>query len=114
MLQLCERIKTTEDVMNKRNGWKANGLDSILVCFIIAFQKPFLNEDYRTNYFQKLVVERKSNSMASNSASSPNTVNTLEDEQNKSTSSLYPDLVQAANQRRKLIKVSLEISKSCS
>jgi hypothetical protein len=67
-----------EESINKRSNWKANGLDSILAA----------------------VVERKSNAIASNGHSNGN-----EDENSKSTSSLYPDLVQAANQRRKQIQV---------
>lgn len=68
--------------MNKKSGWKPNGLDSILAA----------------------VVERKTMASTTNPSSSP--LKSSDDEQNsKSASSLYPDLVQAANQRRKQIKV---------
>jgi hypothetical protein len=83
---LTERTRVNgEEPGNKRGGVKPNGgLDALLAA----------------------VVERKSNAL-NGAPVLPKAEDEPNESVNNSASSLYPDLVQAANQRRKQNKVGL-------
>ncbi|KAI6215474.1 hypothetical protein M3Y94_00389000 [Aphelenchoides besseyi] len=94
---LSDRIRNVDETQNRRNELKTGGVDALLA----------LVERKSSNALSSKSSPNNSSSLTENVCSSPKSETAV-----TSASTLYPDLVHAANQRRKLIKERQQNGKS--
>ncbi|KAI6188603.1 hypothetical protein M3Y98_00372300 [Aphelenchoides besseyi] len=94
---LSDRIRNTDEIQSRRNELKTGGVDALLA----------LVERKSSNALSSKSSPNNSSSLSENACSSPKSETAV-----TSASTLYPDLVHAANQRRKLIKERQQNGKS--